>query len=252
MHVPSTSPPSPLVRAAQAGASTHRLRVLFGHQSVGADILLGITEAKRTEVGEVRIEETRSPRPDPASHLLTHFRVGLNGEADAKLRDFADTVDRAADAIDVALLKFCYVDVNEPAQARQLWHRYGETFDALERRHPRIVFAHITVPLRLPPSSPLARLRQWLGAPHPEHARNRAREDFNELMRRRYSGSGTLFDLAVLESLGSRGHRCGRELDGTFVPALCRDYTHDGGHLNALGRGIAAQALLAFLFTATD
>lgn len=225
------------------------MRVLFGHQSVGADILLGIAEAQRTAVGEVTIEETRSPGPDPATHLLSHFRVGRNGDAAEKLRDFVETVGRAERAIDVAMLKFCYVDINEQSQAQALWHRYVEAFDTLGKLHPRIVFAHTTVPLRAPPGTPVARLRQWLSGPHPEHARNRAREEFNELMRRRYGNTGTLFDLAAIEALGPGQRRCGYPLDGAFVPALCRDYTHDGGHLNALGRKLAAQALLTFLFT---
>lgn len=237
----------------QAGASPDRLRVLFGHQSVGADIIAGLVELGPSIAGRVRIEESRIPEPDPATHLLAHFRVGRNGEPATKLRDFADTLAHALaqtrHGIDVALFKFCYVDIHDLAQARETWRQYSETLDELQRLHPRIVFAHVTVPLRSPPDTPLARLRQWIGGPHPEHARNRARETFNEWMRERYGHTGTLFDLAALESIGPQGRKCGRSVDGTFVPALCRDYTHDGGHLNALGREHVARALLKFLFT---
>jgi len=239
----------PLVRAVQAGAAPDRLRVLFGHQSVGADIITGLTELGPSIAGRVGIEESRTPEAAPATHLLAHFRVGRNGAPDVKLRDFADALAQARHCIDVAMFKFCYVDIHDLAQARATWRQYSETFDELQRLHPRIVFAHVTVPLRSPPHTPLARLRQWLAGPHPEHARNRARETFNEWMRERYGHTGTLFDLAALESTGPQGRRYGRPVGGTFVPALHPDYTHDGGHLNALGRKHAARALLTFLFT---
>ena len=73
---------------------------------------------------------------------------------------------------------------------------------------------------------------------------NARREAYSNLVRSTYAGSEPVFDIAIIESTRANGTRC---LDGTGVPALCPEYTTDGGHLNAAGKGLAARALVRFL-----
>lgn len=220
--------------------------VLFGHQSVGANIVTGLTELAHTQpLAGPRIcdahHTTLGDKPADSRWRLFHCPVGRNREPLSKLEEFERLVrEKFASEVDVALLKFCYVDVTIETAIEDLFQTYATRMAALARSLPQIRFAHCTVPLRAVQPAWRASLGRVLGRSDPEVEHNRAREQFNQRLRET-APPGTLFDLAALESGAPAGPSTagGRALRG--------DWTNDGGHLNARGRKIAARAFVQFL-----
>jgi len=60
-------------------------------------------------------------------------------------------------------------------------------------------------------------------------------------------GVVNIFDLAKIESTFPDGRRASFTKDGKTYYSMVPDYTYDGGHLNELGRKIAAEQLLFLL-----
>jgi hypothetical protein len=176
---------------------------------------------------------------------LVHSRAGTNGDGSSKLVAFAASLTTLGRRCDYALLKFCYVDIVDMDQAKTLHKRYREMMARIRDTHAGLRLAHCTVPLRRLPAGPYALLRRLLGNRHPEFARNRAREWFNEQLRAEH-GREPLFDLAAIESTLANGKRCTQFLDRYRTPGLIPEYSSDGGHLNNAGRSIAATAFLDF------
>ncbi len=224
------------------------MRTLFGHQSVGADLIVGLGElAQATGKAGFTIVESRTPT-DLVDPLLCHFRVGRNHDAASKLADFQAVVDTCGHQFDLALFKFCYVDVTDDAQASALFESYFSIMRQIAQKFPGLKVGHVTMPLRAAPA-PLNYFVNTvlLRRSHPEHARNRARELFNQKLRAAYGHEGLVFDLASIEARGISGKSGGWKQDGETVPALAPEFTEDGGHLNAAGRHAVAQAFCAWL-----
>lgn len=76
---------------------------------------------------------------------------------------------------------------------------------------------------------------------------NVRREEYNALLRAAYLGREPFFDLARVESTAPGGAPVTVDWGGRPAPALAREYTDDGGHLNAAGRLRAARELLEVL-----
>jgi hypothetical protein len=227
----------------------------FGHQSVGQDLMTGVAELATSAAETTKVihlpDHVPSEPADPAKTLtLVHERVGRNREPSSKLAQFAELL-RAWPGTqpDVALLKFCYVDVERPADAERLWDDYQASLTKLQHRYPQMRFVHCTVPLRTLPFGLYARVRRMLGHRHPQVAANRAREWFNDRMRERYGCDRLLFDLARTEALRADGELCTVRESGEPVRSLAPEWTYDGGHLNARGRTMAAAAFLQFFQT---
>jgi hypothetical protein len=221
------------------------MRTLFGHQSVGANLIDGLRTLAPRALPALRIVESRTA-PDDSPSLLCHFRVGRNHDPHGKIADFAAALAAGGDAFDLALFKFCYVDLEDAAAADALFAHYSRTLSGLQEKHPRLRFGHVTVPLRAAPS-PMQRFVHGtlLRRSHPEHARNAARERFNQRLRAEFDGE--VFDLAALESHGTDGvPRLWRQR-GVSVPVLARELSDDGGHLNERGRQAVARAFVDFL-----
>lgn len=236
-HAPLTS------RRASTGIS---VRVFFGHQSVGADLLTGLSELQ--PAARMSVVETRSPARHAQRELLAHARIGSNTDPASKIDDFCALLRSGiAHDVDFALFKFCYVDVTTVAAAHAVFERYAHAMSGITTEFPNLTLGHMTIPLRCPAEGVLARVRERISGPDPEHARNRARATFNARLVEKYSASAPLFDLAGFESRLPDGSRHGRNEPAGFVPALAPAYTEDGGHLNARGRRIAAHAFLEFL-----
>jgi hypothetical protein len=228
---------NPTPRAAQP--SSPSLRLLFGHQSVGGNLLEGLRElrASGAEVPEVVSMGASVPA---APSLIAEFAVGSNGDPRAKLEHFISTVNSpSASGFGAALFKFCYVDITDAAKADALFAEYTERMDELQRQRPDIVIAHTTVPLRTIPGGIGWAVRRLLGKRPPQIAHNAARDTFNKLLLARYGASGRVFDLASVEA---------RAAEGSCAPGrqLFAGYTNDGGHLNAQGRRAAAEAFVQF------
>jgi len=229
--------------------SVGQLRIFFGHQSVGENILDGVTRfAQERKRPSVRIVET-----DDASQLApgvwAHSKIGKNEAPDSKVEHF-DRVLRAgmADGVDVAFMKFCYIDFDDPKlDIDKLFTSYTGTMAALRRDYPKLTLVHFTAPLTSVQTGAKAWVRKRLGKSVWGEQENVRRARFNEKMRSHYEGKEPLFDVARWEA------RRGDDVEHTFaaegrqVPALLPGFTDDGGHLNTLGRRYVAGALLRYL-----
>ena len=223
-------------------------RILFGHQSVGMKLLNGIAMIAAAHGGpSPRVVETVD---DAGPGTIAHTFLPRNGAPELKLTSFQRALESAAGrSADVALMKFCYADFTDRTDARTLFARYRAAMAVLRRTHGRVTFAHVTVPL--------TSVRERHGAQEvvaalagrvPRSVReNGRREEFNDLLRGMYGGSGLVFDLAQFESTGPDGSSQLHRGEDRLVPALCSAYTDDGGHLNAPTAERIGRSLIGFL-----
>ena len=212
-----------------------RERVFFAHQSVGANVLEGLGRLAAAEHVDLSIEDMRVPE---------------NGDPLRKLRNFERAVDERAGSIDVALVKFCYVDIGPDTDAAALFEQYRATLQRLQARHPDVTFVHVTVPLTRAQEGFKALAKRLIGRHPYGTVENVRREEYNALLRSAYLGREPFFDLARVESSGPDGRRVSVTWNGRTAPALAPDYTEDGGHLNAEGSERAARELVAALAAA--
>jgi hypothetical protein len=223
-------------------------RIFFGHQSVGYNILEGVADVLKERTEPIlRIAETAAPG-DLRPGVLAHAPVGTNGDPMSKIQAFVARMDAgiAANA-DVALFKFCYIDVDASTDVAALFDEYKKTMSELAERHPSTTFVHATMPLRTVQGGPKAIVKRLLGRPAGGYLENARRNQYNDLLRGEYSGRGTVFDIAALESQTAEGTPTTYALDGTTLYALNPAYTFDNGHLNAVGRRAVAAGFLTSL-----
>ena len=206
-------------------------RIYFGHQSVGANILQGVKELSSTEGVPVFIKDEFVPE---------------NGDPLRKLAAFKASVGSGS-RYDVALVKFCYVDINADTDAAALFDQYRRTLSELRASNPRTVFVHATLPLTTVQAGPKAWVKRMLGRSPYGTVENVKREEYNRLLRATYAGREPIFDLARIESTAPDGTLVTVTWDGITAPAMSPAYTGDGGHLNALGRTRAAREFIAVL-----
>lgn len=246
--------------AALSRAQWERLatkRIYFGHQSVGGNIVDGIAELiAESPTASLRLVEG-TPR-DLAGPAFVHAFIGRNGDPRSKTAAFAEALHAAAGggAGAIALHKYCYVDVDRSTDVDGLFADYRRSMAELRARQPRLTVVHVTMPLTATATTPrpvaVAKLvaKRILGRPaSDERALNVRRNRFNALLRREYEGRDPIFDLARVESTDAREGRSYFVRGPERVYTLARQYTDDGGHLNALGRRRAAVELLSLLST---
>jgi lysophospholipase L1-like esterase len=152
--------------------------------------------------------------------------------------------------VDIALVKFCYVDVDADTDPRGLFERYRATIAELRAKNPRTTFVHVTLPLTTVQTGPKALAKRVLGRAPYGTIENVKRAEYNSLLRRTYAGREPIFDLARLESTAPDGTVATVTWNGSTVAAMAPAYTDDGGHLNAAGRVRAAKEFLAVLTAA--
>lgn len=221
-------------------------RVFFGHQSVGMNLIDGLQELARAEGATLRVEELRGQALAPRT--LSHAFLGENGAPLKKLAEFSRAFSSGAAAgADVALMKFCYVDVVEGTDVAALFAAYQRTVADVQAASPATTLVHVTVPLQAVEGGLKAFAKDLLGKPRWGSQHNAAREAFNELLRREYGGKAPLFDLARVEATRPDGGAETSRWAGREVRALVPAYTDDGGHLNAEGRRRAAAELVRVL-----
>ena len=162
-------------------ATVRRGRILFLHQSVGANILAGIRrlDEEAPEPGRLRIgsleDGIRSAGP-----MLIDLIGGRNGEPKSKVDFFASVIrDQPRLALDLAFMKLCYVDFNPRTDADELFGYYRKTLEALKRERGATRFAHATVPLVVRPAGLKWRIFRLIGKEVWEDAANAKRAEFN-------------------------------------------------------------------------
>jgi hypothetical protein len=218
-------------------------RILFAHQSVGRDILAGVQDLAQETGVSLQIQQIDGlPTGGPG---LFHAPVGSNGDPVSKVEAFAGLLTRPErPAYDLAVLKFCYEDLEQGAKGQAgLLQRYAARMDEVQSSRPDVRLLHISVPLRADPPGWKTTLKRWLGRETWEDPDNVRRNDYNEALRLRFGGS-QFFDLATIQSTLPDGGRSGFTRGGKTVYTLAQAYTHDGGHLNELGRRRAAAAFV--------
>jgi hypothetical protein len=226
--------------------------IYFGHQSVGFNILDGVRDIlKENSQQTLNIVKTRELATSTAP-FFAHSGVGRNGQPVSKLDDFSDILHRQGSVrVDVALMKFCFVDFSEQTDVRDLFRRYTETFKGLEDSFPGTTFVHVTTPLTGSPNGfkwvTRELVKRLIGRTVRSYKDNRPINEFNDLIRNRYLGKEPVFDLAAIESTRADGTRVMNQDAGLTVYSLAKEYTFDGGHLNERGRRIVALELLRLL-----
>lgn len=226
--------------------SLENLRIFFGHQSVGDNIVQGVRDLI-AEDSRLQIKLVKSS--DPASITGPAFmeaHVGQNMAPRSKNQEFQAILAKGFGSQGgVALLKYCYVDIQANTDVKQLFNAYAILISQLKTKYPKLRIVHVTAPLTTVQSSGKAWVKEFLGKAS-DREDNRRRNQFNELMRKAYS-SEPIFDLADVESTHEDGSRA-FFMDGNIkIFTLASEYTSDGGHLNQAGRRAAAQRMLTTL-----
>ena len=219
-------------------------KVFFAHQSVGANVISGV-EPTFEAFGQVApaVVETRDSLPS-GTGVLAHAHVGVNGDPFGKLSDFVSIVDGSlGDQVDVAVLKFCYVDVVADTDVEDVFSAYAATMAELERKHPGVRFVYTTVPLSTDRGWK-ATVKSWIGRDDQMGpADNLARQRYNQLIRDRYGASGRLFDIAAVEATLTDTPTL-RNAEGRDYYVLNAALAADTGHLNDIGARVAASEFI--------
>lgn len=226
-------------------------RVFFAHQSVGDNILGAVPEVGAQAGGQApQIVELGSAGtlPELAQGTILHSHVGVNGDPQGKLTDFAAQLRAGVGKqVDAAVLKFCYVDIGAGTDVRALFEDYRSTLAQLGAEFPQVAFVPATAPLTTEDGVRQA-AKNLLG----RTSDNTARESYNALVRAEYGQSGRLFDIAAIESTRPDGSRVSRSADAQVHFALYSGYASDEGHLNSVGAKRAAGEFLATVSRASS
>ncbi|MBN1125266.1 MAG: SGNH/GDSL hydrolase family protein [Sedimentisphaerales bacterium] len=226
-------------------------KVFFAHMSVGDNILDGVKDviADNDQIKITLVEVAQSGEIDRP--MLAHAKLGHNTRPLAKIESFREWMKKIAPAKpDIALMKFCYVDIGDDTNVEALFKEYRNLADELHADYPDIILIHTTAPLC---SSPVRIKRSMKEAVKALVGKavtvndNLKREQFNELLRKTYAGTEPLFDIADIESTTVDNNRCYIKHKGQDVPMMVKAYTNDSGHLNELGRRIVAEQFLITL-----
>ncbi len=221
-----------------------RRTIYFGHQSVGRNVIDGLKQLAASEGARLSIVET-GDLGSVAPGTFAHGEVPENGNPVLKLRSFERVLGTGK--VDVAFVKFCYVDIDAGTDVAALFSQYEATFAALKKRYPRTTFVHVTAPLTTVQGGLKGSVKKLMGKPPGGVVANARRAEFNSLLRHAVEGREPLFDLARSESTRPDGSLEVFQWNGRAVPALVPAYSSDGGHLNREGGARAARQLVAVL-----
>lgn len=232
-------------------------KIVFGHQSVGFNIIDGITDLTK-EHPQIQLRFVQTTRPeDFTDPVFGHFRVGKNADPKSKIDAFSGLIESGiGEKVDIAFFKLCFVDIFPHSDIEKIFADYKSAMAELKKKFPRTTFVHVTVPLTSDEVGLKAlwkslkdRVKALIGKTN--FYDNRKRNEFNEMMRQEYSGKEPLFDLARIQSTYPDGKELTSIADGKTHYTLIPDYTYDAGHLNELGRKIVAEKLLLLLVQLT-
>lgn len=207
-------------------------RVFFGHHSVGWNVLDGVSAlysaAGVSGPGQEYISSHSAVITPASGGVLAHAEAGDNGDPNGKVDDFAAYLRAGvASQVQVAVVKYCYVDIYDDSTVDATFAHYVSVMDGLQAEFPGITFIYATNPLETDSD----------GA-------NRARYRFNQLVRAKYAGTGRLWDIAAIESTRPDGTRV---TGSAYGEAMYAGYTSDGGHLNSAGSKVVAAELLRLI-----
>lgn len=227
-------------------------RILFGHQSVGVNLLDGIVHLAKQAGVTLRIAEVANANAVEGS-MLGHTFIAENSHPLKKIKSFEQAMGMHASGLDIAFLKFCYVDITEESDVQAIFSKYRSSIVELQKKNPGTTFIHITAPLTVVQGGLSARMKYILGyAPLYGTLENLRREEYNALLRKTYLGREPIFDLARVESTAPDGKSVTVQWHGNVIPVMVPEYSDDGGHLNTNGKIRAARELISVLASVPD
>lgn len=221
-------------------------KFFFGHKSVGLNILEGVNQIKKNEtrLKNLNLIEWQGDQL-PSIPGIYHTSNGKNGNPVTKCDAFLQTLKTKhfGNTFDIAFFKFCYVDFNEATDVKAIFDYYVQTIEQVKQTFPHLKIVHVTTPLYVYAWSIKGHIKRFFIA----DLANVKRNEFNELLRQKYSNREPIFDLAQIESTRPDGTCQTFKHHGKSYFSLVKAYSDDGGHLNELGRKLAAQEFLRIL-----
>jgi len=233
-----------LVRIAQR-------RIFFGHQSVGVNLLDGINKLATMAGVPIHVVEVPTASEVPSA-TFGHTFIARNGYPLQKLKSFELALGQQTNGPDIALMKFCFLDITADTNVKELFARYRATIDELRRKNPGTTFVHVTAPLTDVQSGFKETLKKLIGRAPYGIIENIRREEYNSLLRQAYQDREPFFDLARIESTLPDGSAVTLEWKGSIAPMLAPMYTDDGAHLNDTGGLRASRELISILAVIPD
>ncbi|MDN5871761.1 MAG: hypothetical protein L0H73_13695 [Nitrococcus sp.] len=224
-----------------------KARVLFGHQSVGRNILAGLESLSKEAGVPLRIVEISGAPPNGPG--IFHTNIGQNGNPVSKVEMFQSFLTaNGKPQYDIAMMKFCYVDLRQdtPLGVAEMIDQYSRMVNHIRLTRPEVQLVHITMPLVAEPPGKKTAVKRFFGLATVEDANNILRNAYNDALRAKYSGEA-IFDLAGVESTLPDGTRSAFKHDGKAIYTLANAYTQDGGHLNEVAQRRAAIAFVQTL-----
>jgi hypothetical protein len=216
-----------------------RKRILFGHKSVGRNIINGIRKLQRVnpKFALINLVEYHADH-DIHTPGLYYINNGQNGLPKSKCDNFYSIIKNncLGSKIDIAFFKFCYVDIQKDSKVDALFEYYYNKMIHLEEKFPELILVHITCPLRAHAFGLKSKFKSFF---IPDMA-NIKRNQYNNLLLNGSFKDMNFFDLAKIESTLPDNSRETFDYNGREYYALAKMYTDDGGHLNELGQRITA------------
>jgi lysophospholipase L1-like esterase len=225
-------------------------RILFGHQSVGDNLIDGLRLLAQEAQTPLNLQEVQSASQLTAN-AFAHTYVAENTQTLKKLSSFEQAMSAPAPGLNLALMKFCYVDITAQTDVKHLFAQYQQTVAKIKARQPGIKVVHVTTPLTTVQTGWKATLKTLMGKAPYGVLENLKREEYNQLLRQAYGSREPLFDLARAESHTADGKAHTIEWKSQAVPALVPQYSSDGEHLNAEGQRVVARAMVSALAKAS-
>jgi len=227
-------------------------KIYFGHQSVGYNIMDALTAMIPADSGLV-IKETDNPDHFKKS-VFAHSKNGENLEPQTKIESFVRKMDSGlGNKADIALFKFCYVDVTAATDVNTLFAEYKKAMDRLIKKYSKTVFLHVTVPVTTEEEGLKNKIKSviksLIGRKTGFEIDNIKRMEFNTLIKKEYNTK--VFDLALFESSTRAGKEILSQKGGVQHQALLKEYTTDGGHLNSEGSNYVVLNLVDFIVNQT-
>lgn len=219
--------------AAVSFAGVNGSYIMFGHNSIGSNIISGLVLND--------YDVTIVNKPLTLSHpAFGHWQIGKNGDPYSKINGF-NTKMRGLDSsgrqwasyLDMAFFKFCYLDFNASTiNVTDVFNRYVAVMEGLQNSFPRVKFIWFTYPI----------------GTTADCGRNLRRHQFNTLIREYVANHNVpFFDIAAYEATNSSGKLVTCTYGASTVPAMWAGWASDRGHLNTAGQRYIAEKLHALM-----
>jgi hypothetical protein len=196
-------------------------RLLFCHQSVGRDVLHGVESLAQNARVDLRIVEFKG-LPAESGPGIFHCMIGANGKPEAKVDAFLALLNGPEQPrFDVAILKFCFEDLNvtDVGRAKSLFEYYVTAVQKLQQDRPDVRVVPATIPLLSDVKTWKTPVRRLIGMGAYGDAENVVRNSYNALVRGRFAGE-PIFDIANVESTEGGGRQSGFKDRGQFMQTL--------------------------------